>query len=265
MRQIHSGRDFNDFDVASGIPVAIINQRFAASFWSGEDPLGKRLRLFDKNAPDSWLTVVGVASNIAQWNTSTGQTFEPAVYVPFPQRPAAAMDVVARTSVPPETLVAAFRREIMAMDSDLVIYSGLGSIEGPKPLTESLAFNFWSNGVDAALFLIFAAIALLLASVGLYAVIAHSVSQRTQEIGVRMAMGATARDIRTLVLSQGMLPAGIGLAIGLGASVRRQSRAESRAGSGFPIGPNHASCSFRRIGLIRYDRLFDSRTPRDAR
>jgi len=219
-----SGRDFNAFDGPSGIPVAIVNQRFASSFWPGDDPLGKRLRLFDrvlnKDTPDSWRTVIGVASNIAQWNASAGQAFEPAVYVPFRQRPTAAMDVVARTRVPPESLRAAFRGEIMGLDSNLVIYSGLGSVEGPKPLTDSLAMNnYWSNGVNAALFLVFATLALLLAAVGLYAVIAHSVSRRTQEIGIRMAIGASAQDIRKLIFRQGMLPLGIGLAIGLLGSV----------------------------------------------
>ncbi len=106
------------------------------------------------------------------------------------------------------------------MDSELVIYSGLGSIEGPKLLTESLTLNnCWSKGVNAVLFLIFSAIALLLAAIGLYAVIAHSVSRRTQEIGIRMAVGATARDILSLVFRQGMLPLGIGLIIGLAASL----------------------------------------------
>jgi putative ABC transport system permease protein len=163
--------------------------------------------------------VIGVASNIAQWNAISGESLEPAVYVPFRQRPAADMDVVARTHVPPENLTSAFRREIQAMDSDLVIYSGLGSIEGPKPLTESLALNnYWSKGVNAGLFVIFAAIALLLAVVGLYAVIAHSVGQQTQEIGIRTALGATARDILKLVVREGMLPVGIGLAVGLAAS-----------------------------------------------
>jgi putative ABC transport system permease protein len=218
-----SGRDFNDFDGASGIPVAIVNQRFANKFWPGEDPLGKRLRLFDNKTPvgqtaEAWRTVVGVASNIIQ-NDNTGQSFDPVVYVPYRQRPGADMDVLAQTRVPPGSLGSAFRREIQAIDPELVIYSGLGSIEGPKPLTESLALNnYWSKGVNAALFLIFAAIALLLAAVGLYAVIAHSVSQRTQEIGIRMAVGATAHDILKLMFTQGMVPVGIGLTVGLAAS-----------------------------------------------
>ena len=214
-----SGREFNDFDGPSGIPVAIVNQRFASQHWPGENALGKRFRLFNGKTAEAWRTVVGIASNIVQ-NDNTGQVFEPVVYVPFRQKPSADMAVLARTRVPPGSLESAFRHEIQAMDSELVIYSGLGSIEGPKPLTDSLALNnYWSQGVNAALFLIFSAIALLLASVGLYAVIAHSVSRRTQEIGIRMAVGASARDILKLVFVQGMFPLGIGLAIGLATSV----------------------------------------------
>jgi putative ABC transport system permease protein len=230
-----SGRKFNDFDGASGIPVAIVNQRFASQFWPGEDPLGKRLRLFDQapfdrtKTTETWRTVVGIASNIAQWNAGTGQSFDPIVYVPFRQRPGADMAVLAETRVPPEGLAAAFRHEIQAMDSELIIYSGLGSIEGPQPLTNSLALNnYWSKGVNAALFLTFAAIALLLAAVGLYAVMAHSVSRRTQEISIRMAVGASTRDILKLVFRQGMLPLGIGLIVGLAGSfaVNRLLKAE---------------------------------------
>jgi len=182
------GREFNGFDGPSGMPVAMVNERFVSEFWPGKNPLGKRFRLLNV-----WRTVVGVASNIIQ-NDNTGQTFDPVVYLPYSRRPAADMDVLARTGVPPGSLESAFRHEIQAIDSELVIHSGL--------------FN-------APLFLIFSAIAFLLAAVGLYAVIAHSVSQRTQEIRIRMAVGATARDILKLVFLQGMVPLGIGLAIGL--------------------------------------------------
>jgi len=225
--EVVSGRDFNDFDGASAIPAVIVNQRFASQHWPTENPLGKRLRLFDGNKPGGWLTIVGVVSNIVQ-NDATGQTFNPVVYVPFRQEPQAYMTTIARTRVSAANVGPAFRREIHAIDSELVIGSGLGSIEGPKPLSESLAFSYWTNGVNAALFLIFATIALLLASVGLYAVVAHSVSQRTQEIGIRMAVGATAGDILGLVFKHGMLPLGIGLIVGLAASfaVNRMLKAE---------------------------------------
>jgi predicted permease len=214
-----SGREFRDTDGVSGVPVVIVNQRFAASFWPGEDPLGKRLRFFDGNTPQAWLTVVGVVSNIVQ-NDATRQEFDPLVYLPYRQEPAATMWVFARTRVSPGSLGTAFRREVQALDSDLPIY-------GPFALAQRLEV-FWNSRFYGALFLIFAAIALLLASIGLYTVIAHAVSQRTQEIGIRMAIGATARDIRKLVLMQGMVPLGIGLTIGLAASlaVNRVLKAE---------------------------------------
>ncbi|MGP0075070.1 MAG: ABC transporter permease [Bryobacteraceae bacterium] len=206
--EVLSGREFNHHEFVSGPPVAIVNRRLAHAFWPNENALGKRLRLFTGNTPGAWLTVVGVVSDIVQ-NDRTRQRFDPVVYVPYGEIPAAW--VIVRTAVPPRSLGTAFRRELQALDPDLPVY-------GPLPLAQP-----WDVYTDTAfygsLFLIFAAIALLLASVGLYTVIAHSVGQRTQEIGVRMAMGATARDIRGLVLRQGMLPLGIGLAIGLTASL----------------------------------------------
>jgi predicted permease len=204
-----SGRDFNDADRVSGLPVAIVNQRFASTQWPGEDPLGKRLRFVD-GTPGPWLIVVGVASNIVQ--NATRQEFDPLVYVPYRQRATNSMWVFARTRLPPESLGSAFRHEVQTLDSDLPIWIG------PFTLSERLAATYWNRGLYGVLFLIFAGIALLLASIGLYAVVADSVSQRTQEIGIRMAIGATARDILSLVFKQGMLPVGIGLPLGLAAS-----------------------------------------------
>jgi putative ABC transport system permease protein len=216
-----SGREFRDADGVSGVPAAIVNQRFATRYWPGEDPLGKRLRFFDGTTPETWLTVVGVVSNIAQ-NDALRQELNSLVYLPYRQKPAAGMWVMARTRVSPGSLGTAFRHQVQSIDSDLPIWLG------PFTLSERLAGIYWNRGLYGGLFLIFAAVALLLASVGLYAVIAHSVSQRTQEIGVRMAMGATARDIRKLVFIQGMFPLGIGLIIGLPAAlaVNRVLKAE---------------------------------------
>ncbi len=208
--RVLSGRDFDDADGPSAVPVALVNQAFASRYWPGEDPVGKRLRLFDGTAPGPWLTVVGVVSNIVQ-NDRTRQNFEPLVYRAYRQQPTGGMWVFMKTRIAPGSLTAALRRELQELDPDLPAY-------GPFILADRLE-GFWDSRFYGLLFLIFAAIALLLASFGLYAVIAHSVNRRTQEIGIRIAVGATARDIRQLVLSQGMLPIGIGLAMGLTASL----------------------------------------------
>jgi putative ABC transport system permease protein len=216
-----SGREFNNFDRASSMPVAIVNQQFADRNWPGEVSLGKRLRLFapgEKSSP--WLTVVGVVSNIVQ-NDRTRQAFDPLVYVPGAQHRGVGAYTFVRTSVALGSIGDAIRRQIYAVDP----YQRVPVL---RPLAErlDLALAFQRN--IAALFLIFAGIALLLAAVGLYAVVAHSVSRRTQEIGLRMAMGATSNDVFQLVLRQGIPSVGVGLAIGLAASfaVNRVLKAE---------------------------------------
>jgi len=208
------GRDFDEHDGAAAAPASIVNRRFASAYWPGQDPLGKRLRLFNGKTPSAWLTVVGVVSNIVQ-NDANRQDVDPVIYVPYRQHPADAMWVLVRAHGAPGNLANTFRREIQTLDSTLPIWLG------PFTLDERLAGmgNYWRIGSDAALFLFFAAIGLLLASLGVYAVVAHSVSERAQEIGIRIAIGATRRDILALVLSRGMLPLGIGVTIGLFAAL----------------------------------------------
>jgi ABC-type antimicrobial peptide transport system permease subunit len=151
-----------------------------------------------------------VASNIIQ-NDTNRQTFGPMAYLAYRQKPDGGMWLLAHTRVTPSSLLSVIRRELQPVVPDVPMY-------GPFVMADRLE-AYWDSRFYGYLFLIFAAIALLLASVGLYAVIAHSVSQRTQEIGVRTAMGATAADIRRLVLTEGMLPVAIGLVIGLVASL----------------------------------------------
>jgi putative ABC transport system permease protein len=209
---LFSGRAFNRTDGTSDAQVAIVNRRFSSQHWRGENPVGKRLRLFRGQKPEPWLTVAGVVSDIAQ-NGATWQEFDPVVYLPYRQSPALKMWVMARTFVPPGSLAIAVQREIQTLDPDLPISLG------PGPLAERLAPAWQYRGLTAALFLIFALIALLLASIGLYAVTAHLLSRRTQEIGIRMALGASANHTLKLVLGQGMLPVVAGLIIGLAASL----------------------------------------------
>lgn len=211
-----SGREFKDLDGISSARVAIVNQQFANRQWPGDNPLGKSVRLFEGGAAGEWLTIVGVASNIVQ-NDSVRRgrsDFDPLIYLPYRQAGAANAWIIARAHGPAGAFAMALRRELQLLDPDR------GFVLGPFTLADRLAGlgDYWSTRNDAALFTVFAAIALVLASVGLYAVIAHSVSQRIQEIGIRMAMGGTARDILTLVLMQGMVPSAIGLIVGLAAS-----------------------------------------------
>lgn len=159
-----------------------------------------------------WLTVVGVVTNIGQ-NDSTRQRIDPVVYVPYRRDPVRAMWVLARTDGPSRDIGSALRREVQSLDAELPIWLG------PFELADRLAVNYRSTGVNGGLFLIFAAIALLLASAGLYAVISHALSRRTQELAIRMAIGASTGDILHLVLRHGLRPPAVGLFIGLAGSL----------------------------------------------
>ena len=207
---VTEGREFTDADSATGAPVAIVNRLFASRYWPGEDPLGKRLRLATTSRQGEWLTVVGVASNIIQ-NDQNRRRVDPEVYLPYRQQPGAGEWIFMRTPLGLATVAPILRQDVHQMDPDLPMF-------GPFVLVDRLEF-FLNTRFYGILFMIFAAIALLLASIGLYTVIAHSVSQRTQEIGVRMAIGARSPDILRLVLRQGLIPLGSGLIVGLAASL----------------------------------------------
>ena len=192
----------------------LVNEHFARQHWPDGNAIGRRIRLFGRQGPGDWMTVVGIAPNITQ-NRTTRQV-DPLVYLPFPQTasfdsPRAFGDrwLLVRTNVSASSLVNAFRREIAAIDPEQSI--GVG----PVPLVQLMSRNYQFKAFTTTLFLLFAAIALLLASIGLHAVVAYSVSRRTQEMGIRLAIGATAGDILKLVMRQGLLPLAIGLAIGL--------------------------------------------------
>ena len=208
-----AGRDFTEQEVESGARVALVNQRFASQHWPNRDAIGQRLRIGGRPDDGAWVTVVGIAPNIAQ-NRLTRQ-FDPLVYLPYPRRtiesPRAFGDrwLLVRASLPPSALVNDFRNQVAAIDPEQSI--GIG----PVPLTTLISRSHQFKAFTTTLFLIFAAVALLLASVGLHAVIAYSVRRRTQEMGIRLAIGATAGDILRLVAREGMAPLGIGLAIGL--------------------------------------------------
>jgi putative ABC transport system permease protein len=189
--------------------AVIVNEAFVNEFFAGEDLIGKHLRLDSRS-----LTVVGIAADIQQDFRHPAER-EPLIYTSYQatgQRAQRGMYVAARTRVPPAGLAVAFRRELRNVDENL-------PAQDVRTLESGIAQTRLNVGAICVLLTIFAVIALVLAFVGLYAVVAHAVSQRTQEIGIRMAMGAAPRDILRLVLIQGLRPVALGLAVGLPVAV----------------------------------------------
>jgi predicted permease len=208
---ILAGRDLNAADGTAPAFNILINRKGADHFWHGQDPLGKRLRIYKKDVAQPWLTVVGVVPDISQ-NSQSRAARGPILYIPLRQETDNNMAIAARTTVPPSTLKEVFRRKVQAIDNDLPVL-------GLRTMEERLEQEHWPYRVFGALFAIFAAIALGLASVGLYAVIAHSVSQRTREIGVRIALGASSSNVLRMIFSEGMIQLVIGLVIGLAGAI----------------------------------------------
>jgi putative ABC transport system permease protein len=201
------GRNFNGEDGMEGREAAIVNQRFAAKFLPRQDAIGKRIRLITGDTPGLWLTVVGVVPDIRQ-NDPSEREIAPEVYVPLRQEPIAFGTILARTSVPPETAAEAFRRALASVDPDLPAF-------GVMPLSELFATQRWHYRVFGSVFGIFAIFALILAAMGVYGVVAYSVSRRTAEIGIRVALGAGTWRIVRMVLLQGAMQLAAGVVIGL--------------------------------------------------
>ena len=204
------GRGFDARDGAKGGEVAIVNQRFAARHFPGEDPIGRRIRFPDEDPVDDtpWLTIVGVSPDIRHGNPRDRELPDVA-YIPLRQLGPGGATVILRSRLEPGALVAAVRREVQSIDPDQ-------AVGNPQTVDQMLVQSAWPFRVFGTAFGILAVIALTLASVGLYAVIAYSVSTRTQEIGVRMALGAGRGTVGWLVLRRGLWQLALGLAIGLG-------------------------------------------------
>ncbi|MDX2033828.1 MAG: ABC transporter permease [Blastocatellia bacterium] len=215
---LRAGRDFTAQDKPGAV---IVNETLARRYWPSEEAVGKRLTLDnprDASQPVQWLTVVGVTADVKQQSWTSAPANE--IYLPFNESGVfysgtapqfASMSLVARTSVDPSSLIVALQEAVRGLDRNL-------PVSRVMTMEQIVADALWQPRFNLQLVALFAGLALTLASVGLYGVMAYSVAQRSHEVGLRMAMGAQQRDVLRLVVGQGMKLALVGVALGLLAS-----------------------------------------------
>jgi len=206
---ILKGRDFDANDRHGAKPVIIITETFARQYFPNEDPLGKRVHpgISSVEGEESTMReIVGVVGDVR--NRALNTEPRPAYYVPQTQVPFSQMAIVMKTNTEPHSLTSAATKVVTAMDPDLPLF-------GVKTMEEYLSASVASPRFNTTLLTIFAAVALVLTIVGLYGVMSYSVAQRTNEIGIRIALGAQGRDVVMMIVKQGSKLVLVGLAIGL--------------------------------------------------
>jgi len=204
------GRLFTDQDLPDRPRVIIVDDYMAAELWPNADPIGKRIRLGDARSTGPWQTVIGVVGRVKQYGLDSGDRI--ALYLPHTQSPTRAMYVVVHGSGDPSTLAAAAASAVHAIDPDLPLYR-------VRPMAEWVDRSVARQRFAMLLLSLFAAVALVLTTIGVYGVTAYLVSQTTREIGIRIALGATERAVVAMVLRQGLVVTLLGNAVGMTAAL----------------------------------------------
>ena len=204
------GRDFNDSDAKDAPDVTIIDERLARQYWPNDSPIGKRVRFGPPEDNEPWHTIVGVVSTVRHQRVQ--EDTEASVYLPHQKIPVTGLSLVARTTSNQQDFIGAVRREVAQLDPDL-------PVSEVATMDEVVAEAIWQPRLYAMLFAVFAGGALLLALIGIYGVMAFLVQTRTHEIGIRMALGASARDVFKLIVGRGMKLTLVGVVIGVGGAI----------------------------------------------
>jgi len=225
--RLMAGREFSLRDDEGATPVAIISETVARRYWPQANPLGSHLTILarvysgQKSGADQPLEIVGVVKDVRNddlWNP------EPDVYVPFQQHPAPSVFLVVRTSVPPMSVMPAVRNTVLALDKEQ-------PVNDVRTMSEIVSETYGAIRFPMMLLWIFAGLALVLSAVGIFSVMSYSVSRRSQEMAIRMALGARRREVQLMVLREGLRVTALGVAIGLGSAL-----ALSRVMAGYVYG-----------------------------
>jgi putative ABC transport system permease protein len=216
---IVAGRTFEELEIVPDTPVVIVSERLTRRFWPGQDPIGKRMKLGDVTSNSPWRQIVGVVREVKYRGLPDNPTADPDIY--FPVLPGQRnLGLAVRTSMPPAAVANALRAAVQEVDPRIPVY-GLAELETlVRSQTAQSRFTMW-------LMTVFAAVALLLAALGVYGIMSYAVAQRTREIGIRLALGATARAVLRTILASGARLVGAGLVIGCLTAFLLKRRLES--------------------------------------